>query len=59
MNINFDKNNQITIVDKEGKIIFQQDKYNLDDESLRSLGISDYELNKIKQMLEKRKYSFY
>lgn len=57
MKIIFDKNNQITVTDKEGKIILKSGNFNTN--SLINLGFSESEVKQIEQMLEKRKYSFY
>lgn len=59
MNITFTNNNQITVTDKKGHILYKQDKNTFSVSKLKDLGFSESEIARIEQLIEKRKYSFY
>lgn len=59
MQIIFNKNNSFTIVSKDGKVICNQELKTFDVSNLKDFGLSEFEQNKIKLMLEQRKYNFY
>lgn len=59
LEIIFNKDKSISIINKEGEIIFQQNLYSFNLNDLKKLGFSETEQINIKSLLEKRKHSYY